>query len=120
MADRNGYIGRAPGDSSITIARKTYEPTGVQTDFTFDAGYDPGYCDVYLNGSRLISGNDYTATNGSIVGLTSAAQNGDILEVIAYKAFNLGVPLSDITGNLDVTGNISASSSISAGMLIYL
>ena len=115
MADRNGYIGRAPGDSSITIARKTYEPTGVQTDFTFDAGYDPGYCDVYLNGSRLISGNDYTAANGSTVGLTSAAQNGDILEIIAYKAFNLGVPLSDITGNLDVTGNISASSSITAG-----
>ena len=115
MADRNGYIGRAPGDSSITIARKTYEPTGVQTDFTFDAGYDPGYCDVYLNGARLISGNDYTASNGNTVGLTSAAQNGDILEIIAYKAFNLGVPLSDITGNLDVTGNISASSSITAG-----
>ena len=76
MADRNGYIGRAPGDSSITIARKTYEPTGVQTDFTFDAGYDPGYCDVYLNGARLISGNDYTASNGNTVGLTSAAQNG--------------------------------------------
>ena len=115
MADRNGYIGRAPGDSSITIARKTYEPTGVQTDFTFDAGYDPGYCDVYLNGSRLISGNDYTASNGSTVGLTSEANSGDIVEIVAYKAFNLGVPLSDITGNLDVTGNISASSSITAG-----
>jgi len=115
MADRNGYIGRAPGDSSITIARKTYEPTGVQTDFTFDAGYDPGYCDVYLNGIRLISGNDYTASNGSTVGLTSEANSGDIVEIVAYKAFNLGVPLSDITGNLDVTGNISASSSITAG-----
>ena len=46
--NRSGYIGRAPGDSSITIARKSYEPTGVQTDFTFSAGYDPGYCDVYI------------------------------------------------------------------------
>ena len=89
--NRSGYIGRAPGDSAITIARKTYEPTGVQTDFTFTAGYDPGYCDVYLNGSRLISGNDYTASNGSTVGLTSAAQNGDIIEVVAYKAFNLSL-----------------------------
>ena len=43
-ASRNGYIGRAPGDSSVIIARKTYEPTGVQTDFTFAAGYSPGYC----------------------------------------------------------------------------
>jgi len=120
MADRNGYIGRAPGDSSITIARKTYEPTGVQTDFTFDAGYDPGYCDVYLNGARLISGNDYTASNGSTVGLTSAAQNGDIIEVVAYKAFNLGQSVSDITGNLTISDtltstNVSASGSITAG-----
>ena len=81
--NRSGYIGRAPGDSSVTIARKTYEPTGVQTDFTFSAGYDPGYCDVYLNGIKLVNGNDYTASNGSTVGLTSAAQNGDIVEIVA-------------------------------------
>ena len=117
--NRSGYIGRAPGDSAITIARKTYEPTGVQTDFTFTAGYDPGYCDVYLNGSRLISGNDYTASNGSTVGLTSAAQNGDIIEVVAYKAFNLGVPLSNITGDLSITGSVSASSSITADNGVY-
>ena len=118
--NRSGYIGRAPGDSSITIARKTYEPTGVQTDFTFSAGYDPGYCDVYLNGIRLIIGNVYTASNGSTVGLTSEAQSGDIVEIVAYKAFNLGQTVSDITGNLTVSdtltvGSVSASSSITAG-----
>ena len=115
--NRSGYIGRAPGDSSITIARKTYEPTGVQTDFTFSAGYDPGYCDVYLNGIRLVSGNDYTASNGSTVGLTTYAISGDILEIVAYKAFNLGQTVSDITGDLTVSDtisalNVSASSSI--------
>ena len=26
MADRNGYIGRAPGDSSVTVARQTFSP----------------------------------------------------------------------------------------------
>ena len=124
--NRSGYIGRAPGDSSITIARKTYEPTGVQTNFTFSAGYDPGYCDVYLNGIKLINGNDYTASDGSTVGLTSEAQNGDIVEIVAYKAFNLGQSITDITGDLTITdtltaqtltasGNVSASSSITAG-----
>jgi len=113
--NRSGYIGRAPGDSSVTIARKTYEPTGVQTDFTFSAGYDPGYCDVYLNGIRLVKDNDFTASDGSTVGLTSEANAGDIVEIVAYKAFNLGVPISDITGNLDVSGSVSASSSITAG-----
>ena len=118
-ASRNGYIGRAPADSSVIIARKTYEPTGVQTNFTFSAGYTPGYCDVYLNGVKLIDSTDYTATGGSIVGLTSAANSGDGVEVVAYKAFNLGVPLSNITGNLDITGNISASSSITVDSGFY-
>ena len=81
--NRSGYIGRAPGDSAITIARKTYEPTGVQTDFTFSAGYVNGYCDVYLNGVKLVIEKDYTATNGSTVGLNTAANSGDIVEVIA-------------------------------------
>tara|TARA_B100000575_G_scaffold154358_1_gene123115 strand:+ start:1486 stop:4176 length:2691 start_codon:yes stop_codon:yes gene_type:complete len=118
-ASRNGYIGRAPADSSVIIARKTHEPTGVQTDFTLNSGYTPGYCDVYLNGVKLIDEKDFTATNGSTVGLTSAAQSGDIIELVAYKAFNLGVPVSDITGNLDITGHISASSSITVDNGFY-
>ena len=118
--NRSGYIGRAPGDSSITIARKSYEPTGIQTDFTFSAGYDPGYCDVYLNGIKLINGNDYTASNGSTVGLTSEANSGDVVEIVAYKAFNLGQSITDITGDLTISdaltvGSVSASSSITAG-----
>ncbi len=117
MADRSGYIGRAPGDSSVIVARKVYEPTGVQTDFTFTAGYTPGYCDAYINGVKLINSTDYTASDGSTVGLTSAAQSGDVVEIVAYKAFNLGMPISDVTGNLDVTGNISASSSITGTTL---
>jgi len=101
MADRNGYIGRAPGDSSVIVARQTFQPTGVQTDFTFSSGYDPGYLDVYLNGSRLIVASDYTATDGSVVGLTSYADNGDVLECVAYKAFNLA-SINNAAGNFDV------------------
>ena len=39
MADRNGYIGRAPGDSSVIVSRQTFSPTGVTTDFTFASTY---------------------------------------------------------------------------------
>jgi len=101
MADRSGYIGRAPGDSSVIIARQTFEPTGIQTDFTFASGYTPGYIDVYLNGSRLIVASDYTATDGSVVGLTTNALNGDVLECVAYKAFNLG-SVNSAAGNFTV------------------
>ena len=54
MSDGQGYIGRSPGDSSVIIASQTFEPTGIQTDFTFASGYDPGYIDVYFNGVRLV------------------------------------------------------------------
>ena len=90
MADRNGYIGRAPGDSSVVISRQIFNPTGVTTDFSFASGYTVGYLDLYLNGTRLIEGPDYAATDGATISLVSAAQNGDVLEGVAYKAFNLG------------------------------
>jgi len=90
MADRNGYIGRAPSDSAVTVARQTFSPTGVTTDFTFASGYTVGYLDLFLNGAKLIEGVDYTATDTSTISLISAAINGDVLEGVAYKAFNLG------------------------------
>ena len=89
MADRNGYIGRAPGDSSVVVSRQIFNPTGVTTDFTFASGYTVGYLDLYLNGARLIEGPDYAATNGTTISLISPATNGDVLEGVAYKAFNL-------------------------------
>ena len=108
MADKTGYIGRNPGDSSVIVARQTFEPSGVQTNFTFASGYTPGYLDAYLNGIRLVNAQDYTATSGSVVGLTSAAQNGDVLELVAYKAFNLA-SINNAAGNFDVGGELSVT-----------
>jgi len=90
MADRNGYIGRAPGDSSVVVSRQIFSPTGVTTTFTFASSYTPGYLDLYLNGVRLVEGTDYTATDTSSINvLNGGAQGGDVLEGVAYKAFNL-------------------------------
>ena len=114
MADRNGYIGRAPSDSSVIVARQVFSPTGVQTNFTFASGYTIGYLDAYLNGVRLIEGQDYSATNGSAVGLTSFAQNGDVLELVAYKAFNVAT-IDTAPGNLTVGTNLTVGGYISAG-----
>ena len=117
MADRNGYIGRAPGDSSVTIARQNYTPTGIQTDFTFNSGYTVGLIDAYLNGVKLIEGNDYTASDGSTVGLTTAAISLDTLELVAYKAFNLGFVNSSVAdfnvgANLTVAGNATFNGTV--------
>ena len=126
MADRNGYIGRAPGDSSVTVARQVFSPTGVQTNFTFASGYVPGYLDVYLNGAKLIVAQDFTATDGSVVGLTSSATSGDIVEAVAFKAFNAAAVTQaadfTVTGNqtndgtLSVTGGTTLSNLIVTGI----
>ena len=111
MADRNGYIGRAPSDSSIVIARQEYTPSGVTTDFTFNSGYTVGYIDAYLNGARLIEASDYTATDSSTVSLTTAAQNGDVLELVAYKAFN-ATNVTDASGNFTVGTDLTVGGSV--------
>lgn len=91
MASRNGYLGRSPGDSSVVVARQVFNPSGVTTDFTFASGYTVGYLDLYVNGVRLIEGQDYTAVDTSTISvLNGGAQNGDVLEAVAYKSFNLG------------------------------
>ena len=111
MADKNGYIGRAPGDSSVVIARQSFEPTGIQTNFTFSSGYTVGYLDAYFNGVRLIEANDYTATDGSTVGLTTYAVSGDVLEFVAYKAFN-AANVTDATGNFSVGNDLTVSGNV--------
>jgi len=109
MADKTGYIGRNPGDSSVTIARQTFTPTSETESFTFTSGYTVGLVDVYLNGAKLVDARDYDANTGSTVGLTSAAQSGDIVEIVAYKAFNLS-QVNSTSGNFDVGSNLSVGS----------
>ena len=112
MADRSGYIGRAPGDSSVTIARQSYNVSGVTTDFTFASSYTPTLFDVYVNGAKLVNITDFSATDGNTFSLIAAAQNGDIVEAVAYKAFNVVHDTATsspsnftVNGNLTVTGD---------------
>ena len=118
MAEGQGYIGRSPGDSAVIIADQTFEPTGIQTNFTFASGYDPGYIDVYLNGARLIYANDYTATDGVTVSLVEAATNGDVLECVAYKAFNVA-QVSSSTGNFTVGQDLTVTGFTTGGSAYY-
>ena len=103
-----GYLGRVPGNANIVIAKQVHQPTGLQTDFTFASGYTPGYMDVYINGSRLIWPDDYEASNGSTVGLTTAAANGDVLELVAYKAYDVG-NVTNATANFQVGQQLSVT-----------
>ena len=112
MADRSGYIGRAPGDSSVTIARQSYNVSGVTTDFTFASSYTPTLFDVYINGAKLVNISDYAATDGSTFSLVTAAAGGDVVEAVAYKAFNIANPIASAPGNFSVGGYVSAGGTV--------
>ena len=115
MADRNGYIGRAPGDSSVIVARQTNQPTSDTSTFVFNSGYDVGYLDVYVNGSKLVNALDYQATDTQNVILTTAVENGDVIEFVAYKAFNLTNVITATSGDLTVDGSITATDGTFSG-----
>ena len=70
-----------------TSERQTYIATAGQT--TFNATYDAGYVDVYLNGIKLLDGTDFTATNGTTVVLASGATVNDVVDIVAYGTFEL-------------------------------
>ena len=91
-----GSGGWVAAGSSIngTADRFKYTATSGQTTFTGSddntntLGYDAGYVDIYLNGVKLVSGVDFTASNGTSIVLSTGAVINDILEVIAYGTFS--------------------------------
>ena len=83
----SGYIGTQPVPQA-TQTRQTFVATAAQTSFA-TGGYSVGYLDTFLNGVKLQDGVDYTATNGSDIVLTTGAALDDILEVVAYTAFEV-------------------------------
>ena len=62
----------------------TVFPSVSTTVFTVTGGYPVGQLDVFLNGVRLVSGDDYTATNGTSFTLTNAAISGDVVQHTVY------------------------------------
>ena len=91
MADRSGYIGRAPGDSTTVISRQLLVLLELQQIL-------PSVLLIVLDTltytsmvSDKLMVKDYLAQNGSTFSiLNGGADDGDAVEAVAYKAFNLG------------------------------
>ena len=89
-----GYIGsKASVVSSGVERKKTYSITGSTTSLT-GLNYTVGKVHVFQNGVRLLDGTDYTATNGTSITLTVAAQSGDNVVVVSQASFQLSEHLS--------------------------
>jgi len=83
-----GSVWKATGSAvNGTSARQVYTATASQT--TFAITYDVGFVDVYLNGAKLIVTTDFTATSGTNIVLATGATAGDLVDIVAYGAFDL-------------------------------
>ena len=107
-----GYIGtKASVVSSGAERKKVFDITTTTTSLT-GCSYTPNQVHVFHNGVRLVDGTDYTATDGSTVTLTTAAQNGDEVVVISYATFQTSDTVSASAGGtfsnaVTVNGNFS-------------
>lgn len=96
--------------AALTVYRFT--ATASQTTFvgasndTTTLAYLAGGIVVTLNGVVLVGGgDDYTATNGTSVVLTSGAAAGDLLEVYAFSSFSI----ASLNGSALVDDSVTAA-----------
>lgn len=104
------------GESNSTFSLKQYQsyydskgnlPVDNQT---FNIEYDPGYVDVYVNGLKLIDGDDYTALNGTEVVLSSPLPNPstDVVEINGYNTAQVINRSTNISkSNIDIFDGIA-------------
>ena len=124
-------IGR-PLNLTPNVATKNISVTATasQTQFTVAGGYRINEIGVYRNGTRLADGRDFTAIDGSIVTLLSAATVGDVLEFSVFDSFNIANAVNStgdqvLDGSLTVTGGFnigiqSASTNVTTGVVTAL
>ena len=117
-----GYLGN---ENTITgtqnSKRIVIDATPNQTISTVTGGYLVGQLDVYRNGVKLVSAEDYTARDGSSVTFINALNVNDDVEFVVFENFNVADALGNsgsqiLAGSLDASGIITATSGFNIGI----
>jgi hypothetical protein len=77
--------------SSETALQNRYSYVASAGESSFAAVYIAPYVDVFLNGLRLSSGVDYSATSGTAIILTLPAVANDLVEIVATTSYTVGL-----------------------------
>ena len=67
--------------------------------------YDVGKVDVFANGARLVTGKDFTATNGTSIVFDSNFSSGNIIEVVSHAA----ATTVDLNGILAIDSDLTTT-----------
>ena len=117
-----GYLGN---ENTVTgtqnSKRIVVQATPNQTISTVTGGYTIGQLDVFRNGVKLASGDDYNALNGDTVTYVNALNNGDDLQYVVYENFDVANAMGvsgqqTLVGDLSVTGIITATGGFNVGI----
>ena len=78
---------------------------------------DGSYVDVYLNGVKLKTGEDYDTATANTINNLSALNLNDEVEIIVYELFNVADTVSKTDGGtfnsaISVTGNITSTGNL--------
>jgi hypothetical protein len=101
------------GFSGVSATRGVVDVTTSTSSFSVTGGYTPGNLDLFQNGVKLISGSDFTATNGSSVALSISVPSGTVLEYIAMG--NTAATTIGISPGVVAAPSISSSYDLSTG-----
>jgi len=113
------YIGTSP--SNGVRRRFVYVATANQTSFSGNdengislVYVDVAYLDVYQNGVKLKSVDDYASTTGTSVVLVQGASADDVVEIIAFDVFSIGDTVSakdggSFGGNVGMGGTLAVT-----------
>ena len=86
-------------DISRQSSKQTVTLTASQTAVTVTGGFSGSSIDVYLNGARIVQGQDYSLNGTSGITLTQGASAGDIIEFVIRNTSNSGFSAAD-TGQI--------------------
>lgn len=80
----SGHLHKAADITDLPVSIKGSEIlTSSKSVFTVNGGYSVGSLDVFLNGVKLYSSSDFTASNGTSFTLSEPAPSGSVVEYLA-------------------------------------
>jgi len=92
VTDASGSVTAQTASAAIKQTQ-AFTSSANQTSFTIDNGYTTGLVDVYINGSKLAPGVEFTDTSGTVITLATGSNSGDLVEFVKY------FPASGVTNN---------------------
>jgi hypothetical protein len=100
-----GYSGAAWSNalptSALTLVNYTETAASAKTTFTIPGGYTVGAVFPYLNGVLLFP-NEFTASNGTTIVLTTACAINDEFRCVSYNGFSVADTLSRASNGNDI------------------